>query len=45
LLATIGVVVIVGSGRIDVTQKLGGLSLLIAAVTWAIMSVISKKNP
>lgn len=45
LLATIGVVVIVGSGRIDVTQKLGGLSLLIAAVTWAIMSVLVKKIP
>ncbi|WP_102692328.1 DMT family transporter [Rummeliibacillus pycnus] len=45
LLATIGVVIIVGNGQIDVTQQLGGLSLLIAALTWALMSVFVKKIP
>lgn len=40
LLATIGVVVIVGNGQIDVTQQFGGFSLLIAALTWALMSVL-----
>ncbi|MGE7093169.1 DMT family transporter [Lysinibacillus sp. NPDC048646] len=45
LLATIGVVIIVGHGQIDGTQQLGGFSLLIAALTWALMSVLVKKVP
>lgn len=45
LLATIGVIVIVGNGQIDVKQQLGGYSLLIAALTWALMSVLVKKVP
>jgi len=45
ILATIGVGVIVGHGGIDLTQQLGGLFLLLAAVTWALMSVLVKKVP
>jgi len=45
VLATIGVGIIVGSGQIDVTQQLGGFYLLIAALTWALMSVLIKKIP
>ncbi|KGR80796.1 DMT family transporter [Lysinibacillus boronitolerans] len=44
-LATIGVGIIVGNGKIDVTQQLGGLYLLLAALTWALMSVLVKKVP
>lgn len=44
-LATIGVGIIVGNGQIDVTQQLGGLYLLLAALTWALMSVFVKKVP
>ena len=42
-LATIGVGIIVGNGQIDVTQQLGGLYLLLAALTWALMSVLVKR--
>lgn len=45
VLATIGVGIIVGNGQIDVTQQLGGLYLLLAALTWALMSVFVKKVP
>ncbi|WP_107950750.1 DMT family transporter [Lysinibacillus parviboronicapiens] len=45
LLATAGVIIIVGNGQIDGTQQLGGFSLLIAALTWALMSVFVKKVP
>lgn len=45
VLATIGVGIIVGSGQINVTQQLGGFYLLIAALTWALMSVLVKKIP
>ena len=45
ILATIGVGVIVGHGGIDSTQQLGGLYLLLAALTWALMSVLVKKAP
>ncbi|MGC8230054.1 DMT family transporter [Pseudobacillus badius] len=45
ILATIGVGMIVGSGQIDVTQKFGGFYLLLAALTWAFMSVLIKKVP
>ncbi len=37
--------IIVGNGKIDVTQQLGGLYLLLAALTWALMSVLVKKVP
>ena len=45
VLATIGVGIIVGNGQIDITQQLGGFYLLIAALTWALMSVLVKKIP
>ncbi|MFK2827031.1 DMT family transporter [Bacillus sp. B190/17] len=45
ILATIGVAIIVGNGHVDMTQQLGGFSLLIAALTWALMSVLVKKIP
>lgn len=45
ILATIGVGIVVGNGQIDVAQQLGGLYLLLAALTWALMSVFVKKVP
>lgn len=44
-LATIGVFLIVGVGNLDLSSKLGGISLLIAALTWALMSVLVKRLP
>ncbi|AUM65289.1 EamA family transporter [Brevibacillus laterosporus] len=44
-LATIGVCIIVGIGHIDSSHQLGGLSLLIAALTWSLMSVLIKRVP
>ncbi|RAS72787.1 DMT family transporter [Priestia endophytica] len=44
-LATIGVFLIVGNGNIDVSGQLGGIVLLVAALTWAIMSVLIKRVP
>jgi len=44
-LATTGVFLIVGIGDIDLTRKLGGIALLIAALTWALMSVLVKLLP
>lgn len=44
-LATIGVFLIVGVGHVDFTSKLGGIWLLIAALTWALMSVLVKRVP
>jgi len=44
-LATIGVFLIVGVGHVDLSSKLGGISLLIAALTWALMSVLVKRMP
>lgn len=44
-LATIGVILIVGVGHVNMSSKLGGLSLLIAALTWALMSVLVKRVP
>ncbi|MEQ2468467.1 DMT family transporter [Niallia hominis] len=44
-LATIGVFLIVGIGNLDLTSKLGGIALLIAALTWAFMSVLVKLLP
>ncbi|MDF9845084.1 MULTISPECIES: EamA family transporter [unclassified Paenibacillus] len=45
VLATIGVGIIVGTGSIDPSLQLGGISLLVAALTWALMSVLVKKVP
>ena len=44
-LATTGVFFIVGIGEIDLMSKLGGIALLIAALTWALMSVLVKLLP
>ncbi|TKI30679.1 DMT family transporter [Bacillus cereus] len=44
-LATIGVVIIVGIGDLNMSNMLGGISLLIAALTWALMSVLVKRLP
>ncbi len=44
-LATIGVLLIVGNGQIDMANQLGGISLLVAALTWALMSVLLKRVP
>ena len=44
-LATVGVVLIVGIGNMSVSNTLGGLSLVIAALTWALMSVLVKRVP
>lgn len=45
ILATVGVMLIVGFGKIDMKHQLGGFSLLIAALTWALMSVLVKRIP
>ncbi|SPT88163.1 DMT family transporter [Bacillus cereus] len=44
-LATIGVIIIVGIGDLNTSNMLGGISLLIAALTWALMSVLVKRLP
>jgi drug/metabolite transporter (DMT)-like permease len=44
-LATIGVFLIVGVDYVNFSSKLGGVSLLIAALTWALMSVLVKRVP
>lgn len=44
-LATIGVITIVGIDNIDMSSTLGGISLIIAALTWALMSVLIKRLP
>jgi len=44
-LATAGVVLIVGIGNMSMSNTLGGLSLVIAALTWALMSVLVKRIP
>ncbi|WP_251551233.1 DMT family transporter [Neobacillus muris] len=44
-LATIGVFLIVGVGQVNMSYILGGISLLIAALTWALMSVLVKRVP
>ena len=44
-LATIGVLLIVGNGHINMSGQLGGISLLIAALTWALMSILIKRVP
>lgn len=44
-LATIGVIAIVGIDNLDMSSMLGGISLVIAALTWALMSVLVKMIP
>lgn len=44
-LATLGVLYIVGASGFDTSFQLGGVSLLIAALTWALQSVLVKKIP
>lgn len=44
-LATIGVLFIVGIGDIGKANQLGGIVLVIAALTWALMSVLIKLIP
>jgi len=45
ILATIGVLLIVGVGDIGDSFQLGGIILGVAALTWALMSVIIKRIP
>lgn len=45
ILATIGVITIVGIDNINTSSTLGGISLIIAALTWALMSVLIKRLP
>jgi len=45
ILATIGVCMIVGNANIDSSHQLGGVSLLVAALTWSLMSVLIKRVP
>lgn len=44
-LATIGVLLIVGIGDMGKSSQMGGVILGIAALTWALMSVLIKKVP
>lgn len=45
LLATVGVLLIVGLENSMETSRWGGLILVMAAITWALMSVLIKKIP
>lgn len=45
LLATVGVILIIGVGALEYSNQLGGIFLLAAAVTWALMSVLVKRVP
>jgi len=45
LLATVGVITIVGIDRIEFSSMIGGLTLVLAALTWALMSVLIKLLP
>lgn len=44
-LATIGVLLIIGIGDIGNSSRLGGMILGVAALTWALMSVLIKRVP
>ena len=44
-LSTIGVIVIVGIDDLDLSGMLGGISLVLAALAWALMSVLIKRIP
>jgi len=43
VLATVGVVVVIGFDGVEKSYQLGGFVLLIAALTWGLMSVLVKK--
>ncbi|WDL95836.1 DMT family transporter [Alicyclobacillus sp. ALC3] len=45
VLATAGVLMIVGIGGLSPSYKLGGVILVVAALTWALMSVLVKRIP
>lgn len=45
ILATFGVYMIVGGAHIDSSHQLGGVALIIAALTWSLMSVLIKQVP
>ncbi|PLT27909.1 DMT family transporter [Peribacillus deserti] len=44
-LATVGVFLIVGVDQVNFSSKIGGISLVIAALTWALMSILVKRVP
>jgi drug/metabolite transporter (DMT)-like permease len=44
-LATLGVLFIVGIGQVSQSDELGGIVLGVAALTWALMSVLVKRVP
>jgi drug/metabolite transporter (DMT)-like permease len=44
-LATLGVLFIVGIGQVSQSDELGGMVLGVAALTWALMSVLVKRVP
>ncbi|MEC0202927.1 DMT family transporter [Paenibacillus lautus] len=44
-LATVGVLLIICVGKLEFSSKLGGIALLVAALTWALMSVLVKRVP
>jgi len=44
-LSTVGVLLVVGLGGISHSYALGGIILVIAALTWALMSVLVKRVP
>ncbi|MGA9173358.1 MAG: DMT family transporter [Thermoactinomyces sp.] len=44
-LATVGVLLIVGIGHVSRSNELGGIVLGLAALTWALMSVLVKRVP
>ncbi|MGE7758684.1 DMT family transporter [Peribacillus sp. NPDC097895] len=45
ILASIGVCIIVGNANINSSNQLGAIALLIAALTWSLMSVLIKRVP
>lgn len=45
LLATIGMLFVVGIGDVDQDFQIGGAALVFAALSWALMSVLVKKVP
>lgn len=44
-IATLGVLLVIGLGGVNHSYELGGLILFIAALTWALMSVLVKRVP
>ncbi|WP_353853716.1 EamA family transporter [Bacillus sp. Bos-x628] len=45
LLATVGIFIMIGRVAIQTDEFVGGISLVIAALTWALMSVLLKRVP